>query len=94
MRSCANIVFVFLSGVCSAVATGGDRPLSSFDELLSMTVLTISWWMLLIAGIAEWLFGEVLLDVRFKPAGHLAVCGRADGWDVVVDGMPWRTAGK
>ena len=25
---------------------------------------------------------------------HLAVCGRADGRDVVVDGMLWRTAGK
>ena len=28
------------------------------------------------------------------PACHLAVCGRADGRDVVVDGMLWRTAGK
>ena len=27
-------------------------------------------------------------------ACHLAVCGRADGRDVVVDGMLWRTAGK
>ena len=56
----------------------------------------------LITGVAEWLFDEVLLDVRPKPADqivvvlacHLAVCGRADGRDVVVDGMPWRTAGK
>ena len=57
----------------------------------------------LVAGVAEWLFGEVLLDVRFKlaakeivvdPTGHLAVCGRADGRDVVVVGMLWRTAGK
>ena len=28
------------------------------------------------------------------PAGHLAVCGRADGRDVVVDGMLRRTAWK
>ena len=47
-----------------------------------------------VAGVVEWLFGEVLLDVRFKPSGHLAVCGRANGRDVVVDGMQWRTAGK
>ena len=26
--------------------------------------------------------------------GQMAVCGRADGRDVVVDGMLWRTAGK
>ena len=55
----------------------------------------------LVAGVAEWLFGEILLDVRFKrlkivvvPAGYLAVCGRADVRDVVVDGMLWRTAWK
>ena len=29
-----------------------------------------------------------------RKAGHLAVCGRIDGRDVVVDGMLWRTAGK
>ena len=29
-----------------------------------------------------------------RSGGHLAVCGRADGRDVVVDGMLWRTAGK
>ena len=46
-----------------------------------------------VAGVAEWLFGKVLLDVRSKPA-DLAVCGRADGRDVVVDGMLWRTSGK
>ena len=45
-----------------------------------MTVLTASWWMLLIADkklvSCEWLFGEMLMDVRHKPAvpaGHLAV---------------------
>ena len=27
-------------------------------------------------------------------SGHLAVCGRADGRVVVVDGMLWRTAWK
>ena len=51
----------------------------------------------IVAGVAEWLFGEALLDVRFKPvdqAGHLAVCGRADDRDVVVDGKLWRTSWK
>ena len=38
-----------LGCVCSAVALGGGRPLGSFDELLSMAVLTASRWMLLIA---------------------------------------------
>ena len=46
----------------------------------------------LVAGGAEWLFGEVLLDVRLKPVDHLMVSGRADGRDVVVDDMLWRTA--
>ena len=40
----------------------------------------------LVAGVVEWLFREVLLDVRFNrpikivvdPAGNLVVCGRAD----------------
>ena len=35
----------------SAVAMGGGWPLSSLDELLSMTVMTTSWWMLLIADL-------------------------------------------
>ena len=48
---------------------------------------------LLVHGV-EWLFGEVLLHVSFKPAGYLAVCGRADGRDVVLDGMLRRTDGK
>ena len=30
---------------------GHRRPLSSFDELLSMAVLTASWWMLLMADL-------------------------------------------
>ena len=33
-------------------------------------------------------------DIVIVPASHLAVCGRADGRDLVVDGMLWRTAGK
>ena len=33
---------------------------------------------------------EIVVD----QAGHLAVCGRTDGRDVVVDGMLRRTAGK
>ena len=49
--SCTSIVLVFLGCVCSAVAIGGGRPLSSFDELLSMAVLTTCWWMLLMADL-------------------------------------------
>ena len=33
----------------SALEMSGGRPLSSFDELLSMAVLTTSWWMLQMA---------------------------------------------
>ena len=36
-----------LGSVCSSMAMDGGRPLSNFDELLSMVVLTASWWMLL-----------------------------------------------
>ena len=51
----------------------------------------------LVAGVAEWLFGEVLLDVRFKPADQRSssfrpvICGRADDRDIVVDGMLWQS---
>ena len=50
-RSCASVVLVFLGSVCSAVGMGSDRPLSSFDELLSMAVLSASWWMPLMADL-------------------------------------------
>ena len=40
-----------------------------------------------VVGVVEWQFGEVLLDARFKLASNLAVSGRAEGRDVVVDGM-------
>ena len=49
----------------------------------------------LVAGASEWLFGEVLPDDRSKPADQRSssfrpvICGRADGRDVVVDGMLW-----
>ena len=33
-------------------------------------------------------------EIVVVPAGHLAICGRADGRDVVIDGMLWRTAEK
>ena len=36
---------------CSAVAMGGGRPFGSFDELLSMAVLTVSWWMQMMADL-------------------------------------------
>ena len=29
-----------------------------------------------------------------RPIRDLAICGRADGRDIVVDGMQWRTARK
>ena len=45
------LVLVFFGSVCSAVAMGGGRPLSSLNELLSMTVLITSWWMLLIVDL-------------------------------------------
>ena len=44
-------------------------------------------------GIAEC---KILIDrseIVAVPAGHLAVCDRSDGMDVVVDGMLRRTAG-
>ena len=93
MRSCASIVLVFLDSVCSAVAMGGDRPLSSFDEMLSMAVLTASWWMLLIADLWQvlpsgssarycWMLGLSLPIRDRRRSAVLAVCGRADGRDV------------
>ena len=42
---------VFLGSVCLAATMGGGRPLSICDELLSMAVLTGSWWMLMIADL-------------------------------------------
>ena len=33
------------------VAMGGGRPLGSSDELLSMVVLTASWWMLMMTDL-------------------------------------------
>ena len=33
-------------------------------------------------------------QIVIVPAGHLAICGRADGRYFVVDGMLWRIAGK
>ena len=52
-----------------------------------------------VPGVAEWLFGEVLLDVRPIPVHQRSssfrpVCDRAEGRDVVVDGMLWRTTWK
>ena len=34
-----------------AVIMGGGRPLSNFDEMLSMAILTASWWMLLMTDL-------------------------------------------
>ena len=49
----------------------------------------------LVVGVSEWLFGGELLDSRLNPEIVVVpVCGRADGREVVVDGMLWRTAGK
>ena len=83
MRSCANIVLVFLGSVCSAVAMGGGRPLSSFDELLSMAVLTASWWMLLIgrlvAGVAE---RQLFLGSCLIAAGHIPTLSIAKTYEL------------
>ena len=49
----------------------------------------------LVAGVAEWLFGEVLLDVRFKPADQRSSSFRRVIWRSVVElttGMLWEMA--
>ena len=46
----------------------------------------------LVDGVAEWLFGEVLLDVRFKPADQRSSSIRPVIWRSVVElmaGMLW-----
>ena len=46
----------------------------------------------LVAGVAEWLFGEVLLDVRFIPADQRASSFRPVIWWLVAElmaGMLW-----
>ena len=54
----------------------------------------------LIAGVVEWLFGVVLLDVglnrpiRDHRRSGLSSVGLWRSRDVVVDGMLWRTARK
>ena len=42
---------LIIGSVCSAVAMGDGRPLSSFDELLSMSVQTASWWIVLMVDL-------------------------------------------
>ena len=49
----------------------------------------------LVAGVAEWLFGEVLLDVRFKPADQRSSSFRSAIWLSVAElmaGMLWLMA--
>ena len=46
----------------------------------------------LAAGVAEWLFGEVLLDVRSKPADQRSSSFRSVIWQLVAElmaGMLW-----
>ena len=92
MHSCASIAHVFIASVNSAVAIGGCRPLSSLNELLSTAVRTASYCMLLMANLYQMLLNGSLakycwmLD-RSEIVVDPAVCGRTDGWDVVVDGM-------
>ena len=46
----------------------------------------------LVAGVAEWLFGEVLLDVGFKPADQRSSSFRPVIWRSVAElmaGMLW-----
>ena len=76
---------IFLGSVCSDVAMGGCRPLNSFDELLSMAVLTASRWMLLMAVLSLvlllsgssamycWMFG------LYRPIIHRRRSGRSSG---------------
>ena len=49
----------------------------------------------LVAGVAERLFGEVLLDVRFRPADHRSSSIRPVIWWSVAEmmaGMLWKMA--
>ena len=71
-----------------------------------MAVLTTSWWMLLIndlylvflSGPSASYYLMLGLDRpiidRRRSGRSSVICGRADGRDVVVDGMIWRTAWK
>ena len=46
----------------------------------------------LVAGVAEWLFSEILLNVRFKPAGKRSSLIRMVIWRSVAElmsGMLW-----
>ena len=46
----------------------------------------------LVAGVAEWLFGEILLDVRFKPTDKRSSSFRPVIWWSVAElmaGMLW-----
>ena len=46
----------------------------------------------LVAGVAEWLFGEVLLDVRFKQVDQRSTSFRSVIWRSVAElmaGMLW-----
>ena len=46
----------------------------------------------LVAGVAEWLFDEVLLDVRFKPADQRSSSFRPVIWrsaSELMSGMLW-----
>ena len=46
----------------------------------------------IVAGVAEWLFGEILLDVRFKPADRRLSSLRPVIWWCVAElmaGMLW-----
>ena len=97
MRNCASIALVFFGSVCSALAIGGGRPLSSFDERLSMAdrILMDADDGRLVAGVVEWIFGEVLLDVRFRPADQRSSSIRTVIWRCVSElmaGMLWQMA--
>ena len=49
----------------------------------------------LVAGVAEWLFGEVLLDVRLRPADQRLSSFRPVIWWTVAElmaGMSWQMA--
>ena len=86
---CASIVIVLLGSVCSAVAMGGGRSLSSFDELLSMVVQTASWWMLLIADLQLVLLSGSLARYCWMLGLNRLISDRRRSGRSSVAGMSW-----
>ena len=90
MRSCTSIVLVFIGSVCSAVAMGGSAIkqylLADFNGS-SDRILVDAADCRLVAGVAEWLYGEAFLDVRFEPADQRSSSFRPVIWRSVAELM-------